>query len=236
MQRSAVDKQEDAMLRSWERRLEKERRAISAHLAEAAGRALEMGDVGSFDWDWWLKYGDELTKELQVAYLAVLLEQGFIDTPILSAQQVAANYAKKRGAELLRLEGRENIVQATRQAVRDLVAETIEKGDSLNTLQKKLREDFAFSKSRAEAIARTETAKALGEGSLKSYMTLGHEGKEWLTAGDERVDGGDPSGPCIQAAGEGAIALGRMFNNGFSAPPAHPRCRCTLMPVRHLPR
>ena len=67
-------------------------------------------------------------------------------------------------------------------------------------------------------------------------MSIGHEGKEWLTAGDERVDAGSASGPCIEAEAQGPIALGRPFNNGRDGPPVHPRCRCTLLPVRELPR
>jgi hypothetical protein len=30
--------------------------------------------------------------------------------------------------------------------------------------------------------------------------------------------------------------VGQPFNNGFMGPAAHPRCRCTLLPVRQLPR
>ena len=137
---------------------------------------------------------------------------------------------------MLQLSGRLNVVEFTKRWVNSLVAQTIEQGESLQTLTKNLRSGFGFSRSRAEMIARTETANAQTDGSIKSYQSQGTEGKEWLTAGDERVDGGDPSGPCIDAEGQGPIPVGQPFNNGFMGPAAHPRCRCTLLPVRRLPR
>ncbi|KKL12236.1 hypothetical protein LCGC14_2537780, partial [marine sediment metagenome] len=199
-------------------------------------RALEIADVSAYDWDWWEKYGDEVVREFQVLYSGVLADAGFVETPLMGAQELASRWARQRGAELLQLSGRLNVVETTRGWVNGLVAQTIEQGESLQTLQKNLRSGFAFSRSRAEMIARTETANAQTDGSIKSYQSQGTEGKEWLTAGDERVDGGDPSGPCIQAEGQGPIPVGQPFNNGFMGPAAHPRCRCTILPVRQLPR
>ena len=37
---------------------------------------------------------------------------------------------------------------------------------------------------KADMIARTEMAAAQTRRSLEIYQSLGHEGKEWLTAGD----------------------------------------------------
>ena len=227
---------EGVMRSGWEDRLAREMEAVIRHLKAAALRDLEPSDVGSHDWDWLKKYGVEVQIELEAALAEALASQGFVETPLLSAQQVAKNFARRRAGELLRLEGRESVVAYTRERVGELVAETLEEGWSLNTLEKKLREEFAFSKSRAEMIARTESRRANTEGSLTSYQSLGHEGKEWLTARDERVDGGDPSGPCISAQGQGAIRVQDPFNNGRMGPPAHPRCRCTLVPVHSMPR
>lgn len=227
---------EDTMAKGWVRRLRNERDALIDHFKAADRRDIEMGDVDAFDWNWWERHRIDVEREIAMAFSAVLADAGFVDTPLLTAQETAVRYARNRGAELLRLEGRENVVKATREAVRRMVADTIAEGKSLGQLERELRDSFSFSKNRADMIARTETAKAQGKGSLMSYQSLGHEGKEWLTAGDERVDAGNPSGPCISAEGEGPIPLGRMFNNGFDSPPAHPRCRCTLLPVVELPR
>jgi SPP1 gp7 family putative phage head morphogenesis protein len=227
---------EEVLIRGWARRFAKELKALLAHFAAADARALEPGDVDSYNWDWWQKYGDEVIREFETLYGGVLADAGFVESPLLGATELASSFARRRGAELLQLSGRLNVVEFTKRWVNSLVAQTIEQGESLQALQKNLRSGFGFSKSRAEMIARTETANAQTDGSIKSYQSQGTEGKEWLTAQDERVDGGDPSGPCIDAEGQGPIAVGSPFNNGFMGPAAHPRCRCTILPVRRLPR
>jgi HK97 family phage portal protein len=235
-----VEGAEDEMATGWERRLRSEMRLIITYLKErfnSRQRVFAPGDVTNYDWaGWWLRYRRDVERELSVVFLASLSEQGFVETPLLPAQQVASNYAARAGAQLLQASGDRSLIDLTRRLVGREVAKAIEEGIGPRTLANRLRENFAFSKGRAEMIARTETAFATSEASLKSYQSLGHEGKEWLTAGDERVDGGDPSGPCQQNEAEGPLALGRPFPSSHDAPPAHPRCRCTLLPVRELPR
>lgn len=224
------------MRRGWEARLRTELRAIIKHLEAADRRVIQLQDIDTFDWDWWARYGTEVERELISVYRSGLAAEGFIETPLMPTHQLAVNYARRRAGEMLKLTDRDSIVDFTRARVRRLVAETIESGDSLRELKNKLRQDFGFSDSRADMVARTETATANTNASLKSYQSLGYEGKEWLTAQDERVDAGDFSGPCVQNEQMGQMALGRMFDSGHDGPPAHPRCRCTLMPVRELPK
>jgi len=81
--------------------------------------------------------------------------------------------------------------------------------------------------SRAELIARTETANALSTASLDSMADMGIEGKEWITAGDDLV-----SDECLGNEAEGVIPVNQVFSGGVSAPPQHPDCRCTLAPAR----
>src|SRR3990167_1474 len=219
------------MREGWERRLAKELMALLAHFAAASARAIEPADVGAYDWNWWQKYGPDVIREFEAMFAGVLTEQGFVETPLLGAQELAARWASQRGAELLRLDGRANVVKATRQQVARLVEQTIAQGDSLQTLQKRLREDFMFSRSRSEMIARTETATAQTKGTLASYQSQGTEGKEWLTSGDAQV-----CEICEGNAGDGAIPVGSAFSSGDMGPPPHPRCRCTLLPVRELGR
>jgi HK97 family phage portal protein len=217
--------------RTWNRILRAELASISVHLAVADRRDIEVADVDAYDWDWWDRYSAAILRDLVLAYMAGLDEGEFIDTPLATAQDLAARYARSRAGELLRLDGRENIVKLTRGRVRELVAETIENGDSLQTLQKRLREDFAFSRRRAESIAVTETGEAIGRGTWESYQNRGFWGKQWLTAGDERV-----CPICRSAEDEGPLALGRPFNNGREHPPGHPgKCRCRIISVREQP-
>jgi HK97 family phage portal protein len=227
LSRSVLDDAEGNIEGGWERRLSREVEAIIRHMG--GGRAI--GDIDTYSWDWLGRYGAEVAEEIIITFIAALEQAGFVETPLLSVQQVAARYAQARAGELLSLSGRESVTKTTRDAVKKLAAGAIENGDSLQTMAKTLREDYAFSASRAEAIARTETTRALGEGSLKAYTSQGFEGKRWLTAGDSNV-----CAVCRSAEDEGVIPLGRMFNNGYAAPPPHPRCRCKLEPQAELPR
>jgi len=81
--------------------------------------------------------------------------------------------------------------------------------------------------SRAELIARTETANALSQASLDTMEDMGIEGKEWVTAGDDKV-----SDECLGNEAEGVIPVNQEFSGGVMAPPQHPDCRCTLAPSR----
>lgn len=82
-------------------------------------------------------------------------------------------------------------------------------------------------RSRAEMIARTETSEALSQASLDSMNDMGIDGKEWITAGDDRV-----SDECLGNEAEGVIPVGQAFSSGVMAPPEHPDCRCTIAPAR----
>lgn len=226
----ALANPDPTMERGWRERLEAERDAIIAHLEASDRREFGPGDVDSYDWDWWRRYGKDVTREFEVLYAAVLAEQGFVETPLMGAKELASRWARQRGAELLQLEGRQNVVETTRSWVRGLVSQTIEKGESLQALTKNLRSGFGFSRSRAQLIAVTETTGAQTKGTLASYQSQGTEGKEWMTAQDERV-----CPICLGNAGDGPIPVGSPFSSGEMGP-GHPRCRCTLLPVRELPR
>jgi len=80
--------------------------------------------------------------------------------------------------------------------------------------------------SRAEMIARTETSNALSQAQLDKMREMEITGKEWLTAGDDRV-----SEPCMGNEADGAIPREQSFSSGVMAPPQHPNCRCSLAPV-----
>ena len=83
------------------------------------------------------------------------------------------------------------------------------------------------SRNRAEMIAVTETGRAATAAAITRYRAQGTTYKEWWTAGDGRVC--FPA--CRKAQDEGAIPLDSLFANGFIGPPAHPRCRCDLVPA-----
>jgi hypothetical protein len=211
--------------RGWQRRLGKEREAISRYLSAQRGSRLQAEDVDGYDWDWARRYEGEVLTELQFSYAAALSAAEFMETPLTPAQTLASHYARQRAGEMLRLGDRNSVVDFTRQAVRDLVAQTIEEGQSIPWLRRQLRDAFAFSDARAETIARTETAQAQGRATLQAYQSLGHEGKRWIA--EASADANADSTPCLDNQAQGAIAVGRPFNSGHSAPPAHPNGAAT---------
>lgn len=128
----------------------------------------------------------------------------------------------------------------TSEEIRALIAEGLEAGEAIVDLRKRIDEYSGFGKARSEMIARTETIRAQGEAELAAWK----ESKvvtsvTWYTALDERVcpECGPMHGSEV-ATGEEFLSstdLEKMniapYNGGITAPPLHPQCRCTLIPV-----
>lgn len=220
-----VDDEETRMVRSWRARFAIEVDALVAFLDQFKARSkIEPTDLDAYDWDWWLKYGDDVVAELEETFVQSMLAV-FPDAPPAVVQRLAADWATERGAQLLRLDGEFSVTQATRTRVNELVAGTIERGDSLGALQRQLRDDPIFSRSRAERVARTETATALGQGQRGAATALGHDEKRWVTQGDDRVN--QPI--CATNELQGWIKFVDGFQSGHETIPGHVNCRCTVL-------
>ena len=224
-----------AMERAWETRFRREAMALNKHLEQFTPShpksllgniiaKLEASDIDSYDWDWYEKYNDNVQSELAIAYEAALVAGGIITEPA-PAQVLAVQYAATRSASLLRIDGDSSLVTATRDQMRSLVAHNLATGESLQTLQRSIRDDKVFSAARAINIARTETATALGEGTFEAAKMTGEEEKRWITQGDELVD----PGVCEINAADGWIPLADNFSSGVRTIPGHPQCRCTVI-------
>ncbi len=72
--------------------------------------------------------------------------------------------------------------------------------------------------SRAELIARTETAEALSQASLDNMEAMGIDGKEWITSGSAISQKDE----CGKNQAQGIIPVGQAFSSGHQGPPAHP--------------
>ena len=224
-----LDQSQERMAQQWERRLRRELRGIIDHIDAADRRKFSESDIDSYDWDWRDEYGPDVIVEVRIAYEAALNAADFMATPLMPTHELAVRYAQARAAELLSDRGRFSIPAGTRERVRVLVTEALKAGDSIRALKNALRKDEIFSARRAETIARTETVTAMGRASIQAYTSNGYEGKEWRTAG--ALDG-----VCNENAAAGAIRVHDIFPSGDDAPPAHPNCRCTLVPVFEMQR
>jgi SPP1 gp7 family putative phage head morphogenesis protein len=81
--------------------------------------------------------------------------------------------------------------------------------------------------SRASLIANTETSNALGQAFEDNGKEMGIDGKEWVTAGDDKVSDG-----CRENEAAGVIPFDQAFPSGHMTPPRFPGCRCACAPAR----
>lgn len=119
------------------------------------------------------------------------------------------------------------ISNSTRDALAAEVEAAIANGATVSELAAAIQDSTAFSEARATMIARTEMAKADIAGSMEAFAACPEvTGKEWLTAGDDKV-----SEECQDNEADGKIGINEAFSSGDQAPPSHPNCRCAIIPV-----
>lgn len=106
-----------------------------------------------------------------------------------------------------------------------VLADGLEQGRSPDEIGQALR-GIVDDPRRAYMIAVTETTRAVSAATLARYRDSGVEAKEWATALDERV-----CPLCNGNQGDGVIPVAAVFSSGDDSPPAHPLCRCALMPA-----
>jgi SPP1 gp7 family putative phage head morphogenesis protein len=156
--------------------------------------------------------GDEALQALPVAGAKTLFQIP-IEATIWAREHTAALVTK--------------INETTRQEIVSIVQRGLLLGLSNDQLAASLREQFAFSSVRAEMIARTETQFAVQNGNLIAYKASGIVSKKrWLTAKF------DVCPICVALDGT-VVSIDEGFSGaaGAQCPPAHPRCRCDLLPV-----
>ena len=101
----------------------------------------------------------------------------------------------------------------------DILAKGLEEGLSTSEIAEQMLAVISDPK-RAETIARTETARAMGKATLDYLQWHGVMEWDWLTDGD-------PCAYCIECETNSPYPIG-----GGPAFPGHPNCRC--QPVPHL--
>lgn len=163
-----------------------------------------------------------------------------VDTPAITEQvnEDAVRWAKERAAELVGMRYADDgtleenpdaewaITESTRDMLRTDIERAIVDGTTTDELAGQLAQSHAFSRERAERIARTEVAKADVQGNLAAYRRSGVvEGKEWIL-GSEHND----TDECDDAEAMGVVPLDSDFG-GVGDPPAHPNCTCDIVPV-----
>ena len=231
------------------------RSAIEAWFASVLDEALEAtANIGKA-----VSEGEQLAQALRLAGFEVLADaladiftdlvkdagkQALMQLDLNDAKLVelvnerAVEWAREHAAELVgkkwvggKLVDNPNaayrIHQVTRDGVQSLVTQAMNEGWSNDRLATALKDSYAFSASRAELIAVTETAFADVAGNMIAYEESGVVvGKRWIVGSAEKL-----CEICAGNAAQGVIPFDKTFASGRLAPPAHPRCRCDVLPV-----
>lgn len=121
------------------------------------------------------------------------------------------------------------INDTTREAIRRVIVNAVETGQSYDKTADALAQLFEFSPGRARRIAVYEIGAAYEQGKITAADEMIADGltmqKRWITAGDSRVR------PAHVA---NALAMwipkdGQFPGDGASQPPTDPGCRCSLI-------
>ena len=140
------------------------------------------------------------------------------------ASETAMSYVRNRGLELAK-----TIPETLKGHVAVAIEKQLAAGASVASLRDAIKEAAPdLTEWQAVRIARTETAMAYCEGNRQAWEQQGVATKAWTVAG----------GPCPICEGIGDaypndIPIGEAFSTGngsWQAPPAHPNCRCDLLP------
>ena len=135
------------------------------------------------------------------------------------ANEAARDWADRHAGELI-----SGVNATTKRNVQRSVAAWVDNGEPLSALVSEL--ETTFGRKRAQLIASTEVTQAYAEANRLSYLESGVvDTVEWRTANDERV-----CPICGPLHGKTDDAERPDFD-GVGIPPAHPRCRCWIVPV-----
>ena len=192
-------------------------------------------DADEMDWD------DPWVREQ-------LTEAGLFQARFDVLNQLVVDYIRERSYQFSF-----DVNTQTMNRLKEQLAEGFENGESIRKLKNRVKEALGFGEGkkenyRATRIARSEAIRASNYGSLAGYIqsdVVG--GKQWYTARGERtcaycsslhgkVIGVDEKflshGDTLRVAdADGVVSSMRIDYEDIVAPPLHPNCRCTLIPL-----
>jgi hypothetical protein len=176
---------------------------------------IDASDIDGFDWNWLDKYGDEIAEELSEAFTTSFVSE-LPSLPNETVQDIASEWAREHSSDMVT-----KVAETSKTRMRQIVSDGVRRGESIGDITGKIRTDYLFSDEKARMIARTETAKALGQGQKGAAIAQGRDEKRWTTSGD--VDD-----ICLENESVGWIGISDVFPSGEDTVPAHPNCRCVV--------
>lgn len=187
--------------------------ALIAALERLWAEAYVLGDAAAAEWI-------ERAKQMQKA------PDVFIDwSKWKPGDRVTALFLRRPGAfRRLLEEAGATIRELSRTTLDDIgtaLADSIEMGLDAVSASKLIARHVA-SPSRALMIAITEQNRAMTAATVERYKEAEIGQVEWEVS--------DPCDKCAQNANQ-VVTIGQSFPSGNTQPPAHPHCRCVLLPI-----
>jgi SPP1 gp7 family putative phage head morphogenesis protein len=174
--------------------------------------AFILGDVAAQEW---LGKTREANKADDIEVNWDTWKPGDIDTA-LNIKNFEAYLAKINADSYFRKFNKETIVNLG-TALSDAIATGLDAESAAVMIAK-----HVANPSRALTIAITEQNRAMSFSSIQRYKEAGLQKMEWAVS--------DPCDICAKNDGQ-VILIGQTFASGDQQPPAHPHCRCVLLPV-----
>lgn len=184
--------------------------AVGAQLAQSFATKIEKNDVvatavevtSSIDWSSW--------------------EPGDLETAAALLDGPDAGYGLRQllaNADVTIKSIADHRIGDLAQAIADNIASGATNSDLSSIVA-----DLLDNPANADMVAATETTRALVSGQYDQYTAMGVQFVAFLSAEDTRV-----CVLCNENEEQGAIPITSDFVNG--APPTHPNCRCTIVPM-----
>lgn len=153
-----------------------------------------------------------------------VMQAGVAMSPSIVEQldERAAEFAATRGGWLIK-----NLAGTTIENLRSTLARGVEEGMSADDLSEAVQAAGAFGEYRADMIAQTELAHAHVQGNVEGWRQAGEVvSKRWILG--DLHDAEDICDECVDA---GVVGIDDEFVPGVAWPPAHPMCRCDVLPI-----
>lgn len=110
------------------------------------------------------------------------------------------------------------------QHINKALVDTVLLGKSKDIAVKTIKERFNTAFYCADRIVRTETMSTINEAQKDSYVKNGYTNYRWLTHVDDRT-----CKECVKKNNKEYRF--EEWSKGNNAPPLHPNCRCTIVPI-----
>lgn len=116
------------------------------------------------------------------------------------------------------------INETTREDLLRSIQEGIDASETLDELSTRVSTIYDAAKDyRTDRIARTEVSASSNFGAIEAYQQAGVEQHQWVVVSPNDTDCAENDGAIVK--------IGDSFPDGDEAPPVHPNCVCTTVPV-----